>query len=173
MLTEETLLAWLIRDRLLLEGVPVQSENSYPETKRRRCDLVMELDDTMLWLEIKLAWKAWHECFKGPILRNRSFESYLYGWNKSHSFRHDFEKLEQSRIPAEHDRAICLVGFDTFQKTMDDAVHKVAATFPAWQLAGSDHWPDRRNNDFRIVVWHLRLLSCSSDREPLTAKSDG
>ncbi len=164
-LTEETLLAWLIRDRLALKGVPVQRERSYPETKRRRCDLVVELGDTTLWLEIKLAWKAWHECIKGPV-RNPSFEPYLYGWNKSHSFRHDFEKLEQSRIPVEHDRAICLIGFDTFQKTMDTAVHTIAATFPTWQLARSDHRPDRRNDDFRIAVWHWKLPGCYTHGEP-------
>lgn len=165
-LTEETLLAWLIRDRLAARGLTVEWEKPYPETKRRRCDLVVEFADTTLWLEIKLAWKAWHECIKGPVRRNRSFEPYLFGWNRSHSFRHDFEKLEGSRIPPEHDRAICLIGFDTFQKTMDDAVRKVAETFPAWQVASSSHWPDRRNNDFRIAVWHWWLPGCSHARPP-------
>lgn len=169
-LTEEALLAWLIRNRLTERGLTVQWEKHYPGTKQRRCDLVVELDDTTLWLEIKLAWKAWHECIKGPVYHNSSFEPYLYGWNKSHSFRNDFEKLERSRICANHDRAICLIGFDTFQKTMDSAVHDVAASFPGWQLASSSHWADRRNEKFRIAVWHWRLPGSSQHRERLVAE---
>ena len=59
-LTEEQLIAWLIFNRATSAGATVAREQRYPHSTRQKCDLVFALSDTeKLWLELKIAWKAW------------------------------------------------------------------------------------------------------------------
>ena len=154
-LTEETLIAWLVRQKLNRQLSNIEWEKPYPRNQRRKCDLVFPLGKSnFLWLELKLAWKAWFECIKGPIVSNPSFLSYLHGLNKTHSFRHDFEKLSGSHIPSTDSRAICLIGFESLKSPMESDVRKIVSQHPDWSLANETAWIDRRCNAFQIHVWN-------------------
>ena len=55
-LTEETLIAWLAREKLAESGWSADWEFPYPEQRRKKCDLVFPLNGGgRLWLELKLA----------------------------------------------------------------------------------------------------------------------
>lgn len=154
-LSEETLIAWLIFRRIRDTGFRVDWERSYPGQRRKKCDLVVHLDEnTLFWIEVKLAWKSWFECIRGPVLENPNYESYLFGVSKTHSLNHDFEKLAAGRFQPWDDRVICLIGFDSFDSPMDQDVKKVASLHPDWELHNEDHWADRRCEQFRLNVWN-------------------
>jgi hypothetical protein len=159
-LTEEPLIAWLVRKTLIGPNVEVGWELPYPE-KRTQCDLVIHLRDSVrLWLELKLAWKSWFNCVGAPTYSNRAYASYLDGRDRTHSLRHDFEKLRNANLPAGDHRAVCLIGFDCGNKPMDRDVATVvrqAQELAPWEAAAERHWPDRRCHDFQINVWSWLL----------------
>jgi hypothetical protein len=156
-LTEEPLIAWLTRQNLMSAGLHAALEVPYPLNPRRSCDLVIDLSNSgRLWVELKVAWKAWFNC-QGPAnYRNPSYLPYLQGKSRTHSFRHDFEKLGGD-WPVENHPAICLIGFDCANAPMDDEVKSVVRGIcddgAYWQAVTERHWPDRRNDAFRISVW--------------------
>src|SRR5687768_2333837 len=81
-LTEETLIAWLIVEKLWEKhSLRVLREEPFGVgLPGKKCDLVIPTgQDTKLWLEIKLAWKAWFNCSMRPTWSNSSFGSYLTG----------------------------------------------------------------------------------------------
>jgi len=157
-LTEETLIAWLVQQKLVNNGRQVQWELRYPGNRRRKCDLVICVGaGSRLWLELKVAWKAWFGCENGPTYSNSNYLPYLQGKNHTHSFRGDFEKLGSASIADEDYRAVCLIGFDWAQAPMDAEVAGVVEAAcqanARWERATARHWPDRRCRDFRINVW--------------------
>ncbi|HTQ40288.1 MAG TPA: hypothetical protein VMJ32_14780 [Pirellulales bacterium] len=158
-LTEELLIAWLLRKKLRALNRNVEpSEIRYPGTPtNKKCDIVMHLSDShRLWLEIKLAWKSWFNCVGPPTYANRAYLTYLNGRDRTHSLRHDFEKLANANLPAGDCRCVCLIGFDCVANPMDgdvaSVVQQVSET-ASWQLRIERHWVDRRAHEFRLNVW--------------------
>ncbi|GMV81249.1 MAG: hypothetical protein AMXMBFR7_24330 [Planctomycetota bacterium] len=157
-LTEEQLIAWLLRRKLAEAGFPVEGEVAYPGGRRAKCDIVVSMGSSgRHWVELKLAWKAWFNCRTAPTYRNPVYLSYLAGSRRTHSLMHDFEKLARARLPAGDRRAVCLIGFDHEQAPMDAEVDSICrnaceAGF-SWTLATRTNWPDRRNSAFRYGVW--------------------
>lgn len=169
-LTEEQLIAWLIFNRATSAGATVAWEQRYPHSTRQKCDLVFALSDTeKLWLELKIAWKAWFNCVGGPVNYNGVYLSYLQGANRSHSFQQDFGKMNAGSWGPHDYRAICLVGFDKANNPMDSEVAAVAHPFEGaaepWVPVAKRHWLDRRCLDFRMNVWTW----CCSPTASLTA----
>jgi hypothetical protein len=163
-LSEEQLIAWLLIDKLRRAGHTVEWEVPYPALSRKRCDLVIRLNDRCrLWIELKLAWKSWFNCEGPPVYSNRSYRSYLEGGpSRTHSFRHDFDKLGDLNCPGADYRAVCLVGFDCADRPMGGEINAVVQTIrdqgKAWENLIERSWRDRRCNDFRINVhcWVLQ-----------------
>jgi len=156
-LTTEPLIAWLVRQKLASADRKICFEMKYPGSGEE-CDLVFDVGARgQLWLELKLAWKAWFTCRSGPIYSNKSYGNYLRSARRSHSFRRDFGKHKNAGIPAGDHLAVCLIGFDWVQKPMDTDVAAVVETARhedgPWMPATERHWPDRRCLDFRINVW--------------------
>jgi hypothetical protein len=157
-LTEEPLIAWLISQKLRCAGHVVGWEVPYPAVERKKCDLVLGLGGSQkLWLELKLAWKAWFNCGERPVFRNPSYLGYLWGGHRSHSFRHDLEKLGTGDWPIRDFRAVCLIGTDSAKAPMDAdvgaVVEDVRVQGITWTRATERHWLDRRCPDFRVNVW--------------------
>ena len=157
-LTEETLIAWLVQQKLVSAGRQIDWEVPYPGHRQSACDLVIDVGARCrLWLELKLSWKAWFNCRSAPTYSNGWYQSYLWGTNRTHSFRHDFEKLGNARIPGADHRAVCLIGFDRVQAPMDAevmaVVHAAREEDGRWVAATERCWSDRRCRDFRINVW--------------------
>jgi hypothetical protein len=156
-LTEEQLIAWLAHQKLSSLGRQVDWELPYPGNPRRKCDLVIQVGAAgFLWLELKLAWKAWFNCQGEPTYSNNCYLPYLQGKHHTHSFRHDFEKLERANIPDCDYRAVCLIGFDWVQSPMDAEVTAVIQAVREenglWIAATERLWADRRCRDFRVNV---------------------
>jgi hypothetical protein len=161
-LTEETLIAWLVQQKLCSTGRQVHWECPYPGNRKRKCDLVIRVGDAgQLWLELKLACKAWFNCQGGAAYSNSVYLQYLQGKHHTHSFRHDFEKLGSASIPDGDYRAVCLIGFDSVDAPMDAQVAAVVRAARKenglWLAATEGHWPDRRCPEFRISVWSWLL----------------
>ena len=174
-LTEEPLIACLAREKLKASGVEVHpDEVPYPGSGKR-CDVVIDLpDSSRLWLELKLASKAWFNCVGPPEYSNPAYATYLDGRDRTHSLRHDFEKLRSANLPAGDHRAVCLIGFDCAAKPMDSDVAKIvrqARGSAPWEAAAERHWPDRRSRDFRINVW-IWLLPASATKQSASAKPE-
>jgi hypothetical protein len=157
-LTEEPLIAWLIRKKLTASFQKVDWEVPYPGgDSDKRCDLVVHLDGiSRMWIELKLAWKAWFNCIGPPTYSNRAYASYLNGRDRTHSLKHDFQKLLTAHLAASDRRAVCLVGFDCTRSPMDKDVTAVVGQpqqRATWELVAERHWPDRRSPDFRVNIW--------------------
>jgi hypothetical protein len=108
---DEPAITWGVTNALAKRWRVEQCEHAYPQGGGR-CDRVVELSDgSRLWLEIKLAWRAW---FYKVVKWNdmRAYNGYLGGAHHSHSVAGDFTKLE--RIGRDHARyvALLVVGFD-------------------------------------------------------------
>lgn len=165
-LTEERLIAWLLYRRLNALGWETAWEVWYPANSRKSCDLVVQLEGTArLWLELKMAWKAWFNCVGGPNYSNGWYRSYLGGSNRTHSFRHDLEKLCQTGWSPGDRRAVCLIGCDWAEAPMDEDVLGIVREFcqPGHELmlAAERHWADRRSEEFRLNVWCWLLAGAS------------
>jgi hypothetical protein len=161
-LTEERLIAWLVWQKLASAGWRVDWEVPYPGVRKKWCDLVVHVNDaSRLWLELKLASKAWFNCEGKPSYANSCYLPYLQGTSRTHSFRHDFKKLQDAKFPDVDCRAICLIGFDCVKAPMDEEVMAVVRNViyqgKPWNLVTERHWPDRRCADFQISVWHWQL----------------
>lgn len=147
-LTEETIIAWLLCQKQHARARNVYWEHPYPKNRRRKCDIVVEVGaSTRLWLELKLAWKAWFNCEGDPVYRNSFYRSYLRGDHRTHSFRHDLEKLAYNgeNWSADDCRAVCLVGFDCIKEPMDDEVAAIVQNnSQTWRVLSGSHWADRR-----------------------------
>jgi hypothetical protein len=156
-LSRERLIVWRLWTKLQNLGWHVDWESPYPRS-RRKCDLVVALrNSARLWLEVKVSWRAWFECERGPVHSNPAYRSYLMGTHRTHSLRHDLEKLGQNPSLAGDYRGVCLIGFDSKRSPMDEDVRSILKSAHErglpWQATAERHWPDRRNNDFRINVW--------------------
>lgn len=161
-LTEEQLIAWLMTSKLRGQGYSLEWEVPYPHDRRKKCDLVVALsNETRLWLELKLAWKAWFNCKGGPALFNPFYQSYLSGEHRTHSFAHDLKKLAGAKLPDADSRVVMLIGFCTAKSPVSMDASAIVRDFEYenvhWELAASSHWPDRRAQDFQIEVccWML------------------
>ena len=176
-LTEEGLIAWLVHQKVGHAGQKVEWEVPYPGVCGRKCDLVMHTASACrLWLELKLAWKAWFNCQGGATYSNGNYLPYLQGKHHTHSFRHDFEKLGSANVRESDCRAVCLIGFDWVQAPMDAEVAAVVEAARQddgpWEAATARRWQDRRCRDFRISVWSWVLPSQPKHAE-LGAAPDG
>jgi hypothetical protein len=147
-----------VQKKLVSFGRQVHWELPYPASPRRKCDLVIHVGAaSRLWLELKVAWKAWFSCERGPTYSNSSYLPYLQGKHHSHSFRGNFEKLGSAGIPGDGYRAVLLIGFDCARAPMNGEVAAVVQAacqeIGPWEPAAERHWLDRRCHDFRINVW--------------------
>lgn len=108
---DESALTWGVTKALAKKWPVEQREHNYPHGGGK-CDRVVELSDgSRVWLEIKLAWRAWfYEIVKWND--TRAYSGYLGGAHHSHSVAGDFTKLE--RIGRDHARyaALLVIGFD-------------------------------------------------------------
>jgi hypothetical protein len=147
-----------INDRLtelfIESGCHAQQEIKYPNMPRQKCDLVIDIPLIgKFWLEMKMAWKDWH----GNNKPNSSFKGYLDGSSKTHSFAHDFEKL--NRLTAEDGQYIgqLLIGFDSENNpmisTVLSVVEKLNLSSHGWQMLGPETWADRNCSQYRFHIW--------------------
>jgi hypothetical protein len=163
-LSPERLIAYLMCQKLRTAGLSVDWELRYPTGSRKSCDLVFNMgNSTQLWLELKLAWKAWFDDGK-PVFCNGHYLSYLRGTrDRTHSFRHDFEKLATADFHEGDNRVVCLIGFDWAMAPMDAEVTAVVERAKEdgnpWEAAKEMHLLDRTCDDFRINVWTWLLPS--------------
>ena len=108
---DEPAMTWGVTKALAERWRTNQREHGYPRGGGK-CDRVLEFSDgSRLWLEIKLAWRAWfYEVVKWNDMR--AYCGYLGGAHHSHSVAGDFTKLE--RIGRDHARyvALLVIGFD-------------------------------------------------------------
>jgi|GEM_PF-4633807 len=168
-ISEELILAWRLKTLLEQKRGAIRWEHRYP-AQRKRCDLVIPCSPQhSLWVELKFAWKAWFECFNGPVHSNPLYFPYLTGKGKSHSLRHDFDKLMAAPVPAADCKAVCLVGFDREDAPMHPdvaaVVEQVRRQAP-WKQTTELSWRDRRCPEFRINVFTWLLSpNLNSDRD--------
>jgi hypothetical protein len=74
-LSRERLIVWRLWTKLQNLGWHVDWESPYPRS-RRKCDLVVALrNSARLWLEVKVSWRAWFECERGPVHSNPAYRS--------------------------------------------------------------------------------------------------
>lgn len=157
-LTEEKLIHWLLRQNLLAMGIDATAEVRYPNDSTKSCDLVVGINEAeRLWLEVKLAWKAWFNCSGEASYTNGWYRSYMDGTNRSHSFRQDLEKMSRGRWYLNDYRAVCLIGADWREKPMEPDVSAIVTAFRkkghCWKMIANRHWRDRRCSDFGLHVW--------------------
>ena len=138
-LTEETLIHWLLRQKISTRDCCAEPyEVPYPNDRQKKCDLLVDVHGAKhLWIELKMAWKAWFNCTTKPTYSNRPYLSYLDGNGRTHSFRHDLEKLSGADLSPQDDRAVCLVGFDYKGKPMDEEVAAIVSSFKIKIITGS------------------------------------
>lgn len=151
---EEDAITWMMGEFLNRDGKRRAAPWVVYPTTRKTCDLVVDLQSGgRLWLEVKLAWKAWFNC-SGTIGRSSSYIPYLLGSkHKTHSTADDFGKLQKLGPPEDH-LAMLLIGFDTVDGPMDSEVgqfHKTGAA-DGW-VCDRTTWHDRRCPACRINCW--------------------
>ena len=140
-------------------GFPTRPEVPYPKAPRLRCDNVVTLPDgTLLWLEIKGAWKSWWLKKGGEgIYRSYMFHPLLPGLvAKSHTAAQDILKLKQLTPASAEYIAFLLIGFDSRTKSMDGDVSELAALASLdkrpWSVARAT-WGDAHRADERVSCW--------------------
>ena len=145
-------------------GWTAETEVRYPG-RRKKCDIVVSVPSTgKLWLEIKLAWKAWFSAAKRKIEYNSEsiYRSYLLGplyggLEKSHSALQDIEKLGSLGHPEADYVTGLLVGFDSTDSPMvqdvEDLVDKSGLLEKEWSVFGPEIWHDRNCDKCRFCCW--------------------
>lgn len=158
-MTEETIIAWKMSEHMKNKGYNTFSERRYPNAiKRMNCDLIIDLGERQeIWVEVKLAWKAWFNCVSGPVYTNSCYKPYLHGTGKTHSFKHDLEKLGTAKLTDTTARLVCLIGFDHNANPIISEVKSVvdeqSRIGNVWKLVGDLHWADKRCPDFSFHCW--------------------
>lgn len=149
---DEAAITWGVTKSLQSDWSVEQCEHQYPEGGGR-CDRVLDLSDgSRLWLEVKLAWRAW---FYDVVKHNAPFmyNGYFGGDHHSHSVAGDFAKLE--RINATHARyaALLIVGFDLKDSQITPDVlaltKREQLAERGWRFM-ADSWPTQQS----IECWH-------------------
>lgn len=152
---EEDTITWLLSR--CVSGSPTLWQN-YPGRKKT-CDLVVTLEDgPTVWIELKLAWKAWQNC-SGSVGHSSAYKPYLLGSkHKTHSAADDFAKLVDLAPPTAH-IGFLLIGFDSVESPMDTEVAALVrdAHSKGW-TAQHLMWPDRRSSTCRIHCWFWQHL---------------
>jgi hypothetical protein len=162
---EEKSIKRRLRELFTQSNWPAKTEVRYPGEARKKCDIVVSVPgDAKLWLEIKLAWKAWFSAAKGKIEYNSEsiYRSYLLGplyggLEKSHSAMQDIEKLGRlGHLEAEYVAGL-LVGFDSTDSPMaqdvEDLVDKCELLGKGWLVFGPEIWSDRNCEKCRFCCW--------------------
>lgn len=154
---EEDTITWLL-SRGLPESTPPALWQNYPGRKKT-CDLVVTLaDGSLVWIELKLAWKAWQNC-NGSVGHSSAYKPYLLGSkHKTHSAADDFAKLVDLAPSIAH-LGFLLIGFDSVESPMETEVAALVkdAHSKGW-TAQHLMWPDRRSGTCRIHCWFWQHL---------------
>ena len=151
----EDIITWLLRERCCKKGEG-ELWVRYPG-KKKTCDLVVPvLSNLQLWIEVKLASKAWFDC-DSTHRKSSAFTQYLRGsTGRRNSASEDFAKLT-GLAPLGACLGFLLIGFDSEISPMDREVEDLNRKVKkeGWII---DHrmWPDRRNTQFRIHCWFWR-----------------
>lgn len=150
-----------LKTRLTQAGYTTTAEKPYPGFSSRDCDLFTEVDgETKVWLEMKVAWKAWFRATEGRLVRNHSLcRSYLLDENRSHSLVGDFQKLTATRLPEGSVKAVLLIGFsevlDPIWPLVADLFEGTAACFKDWHQLEPAIWLDRNDDSTQreCYIW--------------------
>jgi hypothetical protein len=159
---EEDAITWLLSRSLLKSASPIPWQR-YPDSNKT-CDLVVSLaGGSPLWIEVKLAWKAWQNC-DGSICGSSAYKSYLLGdKHRTHSAADDFAKLV-TLAPSTAHLGFLLIGFDSVRSPMDTEVAGMSRDVHSDGWFAQHHmWPDRRSGTCRIHCWfwqHLPADAC-------------
>jgi hypothetical protein len=150
-LKEEDSISWLLTLRARAQGIDIEAWKYYPGLMKT-CDMVIHLDGVEVWVEVKLASKAYFNCER-EINSNPVFLSYLFGANhRTHSAAQDISKLV-SHAPQSASKALLLIGFDSSNRPMDSEIAQLIEREcdSNWKVDGQ-FWLDRRNTKYRINV---------------------
>ena len=141
-------------------GFPTDVEVRYPNGSRKKCDLVVRLEDgRRLWLELKGAWRDYW-AGKGNLWIYRSYllHPLVEGLDasKTHTVPLDLEKLGALTAQDADLTAVLLVGFDRADDPMDadvaSLVKLAGLADPPWSGAVA-RWLDSRRDGHRISCW--------------------
>lgn len=153
---------WSNRLAVLLSqrSYPTEREQPYPDSPRKKCDLVVRLpQEERCWIEVK---GAWRDYWGG---KNTTYRSYLLhplvlglDESKTHTVPLDLEKLRALRPTEAHHVGMLLVGFEDPNDSMDEDIAeltKLAQLGPPWALVYGD-WmsPNHEGQRVRCWFWH-------------------
>lgn len=146
------------------QGYCVQTEVPYPKDPRKKCDLVVSCGELRrLWLEIKIAWKAWFSTPLGKVEdKTPFFRSYLLGpaegaLSRSHSLVQDFQKLDRL-APCDPDSlGLLLLGFAKVADPIGPDIQRLSTTLrlpeTGWRCVIPVPWADPNCSATQREVW--------------------
>jgi hypothetical protein len=157
-----TEVAWTaaLTTRLGRDDYAVEKEVPYPDRRRDRCDLVVQLPDgRRVWVEVKGAWKDyWLK--KGGV---GIFRSYLLhplvpfpSMGKTHTAALDLVKLERLGPDVANIVAFVLIGFDTADAPLApefvEFTSRAQLGCAPWTGA-ADSWHDAQGRGVHVRLW--------------------
>lgn len=153
---DEAAITWGVTEILQRNWEIDQCGHDYPQGGDQ-CDRVLELSDgSLLWLEIKLAWRTWY--YEGIVKYNSPFmyNGYLNGNHHSHSVADDFEKLK--RIGSKYAKyvALLVIGFDgkdgKMSEDMATLIKREQLDRHGWSL-NEKSWQTKQSDECWIRCW--------------------
>ena len=164
-------LAMLLREA----GQNARTECLYPGS-RNKCDVVASFGPARaLWLEDKMAWKAWFADQKYPPAKceyvveetemgrvkataDTTYRGYLSGEGKTHSAAQDIDKLDDLSSRDTDYVAGLLIGFDHVDLPMQEDVEtevigRKHLLSNGWTVLGPYVWCDPAYDRCRICCW--------------------
>ena len=139
---------------------PTEREQPYPDSPRKKCDLVVTLPlAEKCWIEVK---GAWRDYWGG---KNTTYRTYLLhplvpglDESKTHTVPLDLEKLSTLHRPEAHHVGLLLIGFEDPDDSMDQDITeltKLARLGPPWSLVYGE-WmsPIHEGQQVRCWFWH-------------------
>ena len=147
-----------LAELLRADGLEADCEVPYPPTSgaRTRCDLVVALDGTKTWIEVKGgAGRSIGAGMEARICTART--SLVPGLDpKTHTAALDLEKLGTLNAPVASQVGLLLVGFDSQEAPMDGDVHELVRLaeldVEPW-TATLTGWPDAARPGQRVRCW--------------------
>jgi hypothetical protein len=147
-------------------GYPTAPQVAFPNQRRKKCDMVVQLPGRApkkLWVEFKTAWKTWFNRWDDVLVaKNQFYLPYLFGplrpgLRKTHSATQDIWKLQEF-APSGDALGFLLVGFDSAPSSMLPDVNAWVAEMElrkhGWRSLGPDVWADTCCGTCRTCSWY-------------------
>jgi hypothetical protein len=133
------------------------SANARYRNSGEKCDLLIHVTSkNRAAVEVKNAWKRWCR-YDGSVGTSSAFKGYLLGDSSHPGAAHDFDKLEHGGWDRNTWLGVLVIGFDTYEAPMGDMIQELIRKKDlvqrGWRLSAHQHWPDRKNEQFRIACW--------------------